>query len=212
MLDQRILEAAEILALGGPVSAIPFGKLKSVFGEYGNGYRYHPLGFFYSAIQVDDLRDLRFHVWPTTWSIPELQDGGELHDHNFGLTSAVIKGELCNENFDATEALNGRYNVLTVAYDGVGSKVKLSGTRVNLTLRDRSLQSEGSIYHVPAGTIHQTYPNQLPTATLVLAQKSENPSPPRVLSQNHLLANRSFNRTAISDKDEEQVSALIRML
>jgi hypothetical protein len=174
--------------------------------------RRHPLGFFYIVEKLDENISIRYHLWPSGWGIPPSQVGGEVHDHIFKLSSLVLMGTLRNENFTFSDAANGEYDVLTVAYGQDASGLQRTGERANLSVDSIEEIAAGTIYHVPTGVIHRTRPVSDAAVTLVIAGSASELVKPRVLVRHGEPPPAQFDRSLISTSEQAKAREILEKL
>lgn len=163
--------------------------------------RRHPLGFFYAVEKLDDSATLRYHLWPENWSVPPDQMNGEIHDHIFELNSVVLSGAMRHETFSFVPSNKGNREILRVVYSGETSKLRRSGERGELKDISNEIYQPGTVYRVPAGTIHRAEALKSPAATLVLAISESNPPDPRVIIEYGHSIPPGFSRTKLQGAD-----------
>lgn len=161
----------------------------------------HPLGFFYAVEQVSNGVNLRYHIWPKGWAIPQDQAGGEIHDHIFELNSVILAGSMRHQTYDFLPSGEGRHEILTVTYNREGSQLNRSGQRGELKVISDEVYKPGTVYRVPAGTIHRADASEAPAATLVLAVNNKNQSNPRVVIEYNHSIPANFVREKLEKSD-----------
>lgn len=145
--------------------------------------RNHPLGFFYASEEIEAGLHLRYHFWPSTWSMPTLEQGKEDHDHTYHLSSMIVIGELRHKTFEAVDDPAGTHEVLVVGYRSVDSVLNPTGRRVRVTCSGDERYSAGKRYQLSPGTIHRAVPTKLPTATIVVTRDAGDGMSPRVFAR-----------------------------
>lgn len=171
--------------------------------------RRHPLGFVYAAEQVTEGVFLRYHFWPSDWSMPSLEEGREDHDHTYELSSLVILGSLKHQTFSATESDLGSLQIFDVSYERGDSTLRATGRRVLVQELQCQLYRAGQCYRLPPGTIHRATPIARPLATLVLTREGASKSKPRVLGSVGGIAPVAFHRRELNPTEIEQYRGVL---
>jgi hypothetical protein len=174
--------------------------------------RRHPLGFLYASETVSDGIDLRFHLWPEGWHIPETQTGSEIHDHVYELNSLVLGGAVRHETFDAVPAQDGDRELLEVAYFGEASSLRRMGARVVLRRLTDEVHGAGTAYRLRPGIIHRASAVAAPAATLVLTVTPPAAAAPRVIIPVGHEAPQPFARRQLTDAEITEARKLLERL
>lgn len=128
----------------------------------------HPLGFIH--VELTDVVDahpderLRLHIWDNADGVRD--DFGTLHDHVWNLRSAVLVGALRDDLFLAEPDPDGPYRGARVRYGASNSAAESSRFRLT-SVGSREICAPGG-YEIPAGVIHMSTVDVVPTVTLVL--------------------------------------------
>jgi hypothetical protein len=174
--------------------------------------RRHPLGFLYASEAVSDGMNLRYHLWPEAWHVPDTQTGSEIHDHVYELNSLVLGGALRHETFEAAPDQDGDCELLEVAYSGEESSLRRTGARVVLRRLTDDVHGAGTAYRLPPGIIHRASAVAAPAATLVLTV-GQSPAPvPRVVIPDGYEAPQSFARRRLLDAEIAEARELLESL
>jgi hypothetical protein len=184
------------------------------FSELLNGNaRTHPLGFLHASENVGSGLNLRYHLWPSNWEMPTLEQGREDHDHTYHLSSIIVSGELRHRTFEVFDDLQGTHEILEVAYDSGDSVLIPSGRIVRVSCSGDHRYVAGQIYHLEPGTIHRAMPLNLPTATVVVTKAVCTKSKPRVLGRvGDIAAPTSFHRAQLNSEQIELAALEIAKL
>ncbi|WP_133239281.1 hypothetical protein [Microvirga sp. KLBC 81] len=174
--------------------------------------RRHPLGFLYASEAVSDGMNLRYHLWPEGWHVPETQAGGEIHDHIYQLNSLVLGGALRHETFEAVLAQDGDYELLEVAYSTAESSMCRTGARVVLRQLTNEVHGAGTAYRLAPGVIHRASAVAAPAATLVLTIPKSAAPAPRVLIPVGQGAPQAFARRQLTDGEIAEARKLLENL
>lgn len=175
--------------------------------------RNHPLGFFYASEALTDGRYLRYHLWPTGWEMPTLEQGKEDHDHTYHLSSMMVAGGLRHRTFAAIDDPKGTHEILEVSYNSGDSMLSQSGRIVRVSCSEDRQYPAGSCYQLRPGTIHRAVPEKLPTATIVLTTEDDQQRKARVLAKvGEVHGPTSFHRGPLSQGQKQQVAASLANL
>jgi hypothetical protein len=214
-------EAVAVLSKSGLVrkaDAVTLSRIREFFlgrmkDLLDSSTRLHPLGFFYAIEELDENVTLRYHLWPKDWSVPRDQVGGEIHDHIFELNSIILAGTLRHQTFDFLPSGQGEHEIVRVAYTQDGSQLARSGERGELKVVSDETYHPGTVYRVPAGTIHRADASETPAATLVLAVKNNNNNDtPRVLIEYDHSMPAKFIRAKLQASDLAAARAVLAQI
>jgi hypothetical protein len=138
----------------------------------------HPLGFLHldlAPLVPGESEVPRLHVWSERFNAA---DGlGQSHDHVWDLCSLVLHGELTDTTFEPVGDPAGAYGVLNVSYGRSIDELVMGDDRFRLEgVRERRV-TQGEVYRLEAGIVHETTVAELPTATLVVASSTSSEGP-----------------------------------
>jgi hypothetical protein len=167
--------------------------------------RKHPLGFVMISESVGDGVDLRYHVWPENWPPADGQEGADLHDHIYDLSSIVVAGSIRQETLEAVPDPQGDYQVFEVQYSAAGSAQHYTGRSVRLDSIFDDIFSVGMAYRLSASTVHRVEVLERPAATLVLTTRCAGSTAPLVFVPTGQPAPSNFDRGRLSTDEVEAV-------
>lgn len=128
----------------------------------------HPLGFVHfdlsSLSGLDDGGFARVHFWDRSLAAPD--PAGNIHDHTWHLTSAVLLGALRDRTYTPYKSAEGAYSAIHVRYGEVNS-FEPAGRHDLFPVSDRTY-SRGDIYRIPSRMVHESEPSDDPTITFVV--------------------------------------------
>lgn len=145
----------------------------------------HPLGFVhYDLSKMSDLPSggfARLHIWDRELATPD--PAGNIHDHTWHLTSAILAGSLRDQTFLPRENTSGALSAAQVLY-GQTNSFEAAGRYDLVPLSDQVFK-RGDIYTIPSRIVHESEPLEKPTVTFVVGIPDENAalSGPLVLSR-----------------------------
>jgi hypothetical protein len=213
-------ELIELLAKSNPIGVDEHtihqirSFFRARFNELLNGNaRNHPLGFFYASESLGDGLNLRYHLWPSSWEMPTLEQGREDHDHTYRLNSIVVAGELRHRTFEAFDDPQGTHEILEVSYNSGDSVLSPSGRIVRVTCSGDERYVAGQCYQLRPGTIHRAVPVKLPMATIVVTTDDDNKRKPRVLARvGEIVTPTSFHRGQLNAEQIQLVGSELAKL
>jgi hypothetical protein len=172
----------------------------------------HPVGFMLIDLSelVDDepFHQYRLHVWSAD---QHRSDGlGYIHDHSWGLTSAVLLGELVDINMTASADPGGAYHFVRVTYGSMGESLEDAGRFALTVWRRRTLRAP-VVYRLEAQVLHETRILSDSAVTLVIADRSKfSQYRPLVVAQDDLIVSNIGPRMVLrSDIASNAISSLI---
>lgn len=172
-VDPRIFAQLESLPVGerqrelaSLFSLQRFGlDLEAAFHAAGNGLRVHGNGF----IQLDLTERMRLHVWGDA-RIPRQSPESQIHNHTFGFTSHIMRGEIENRVYAPAmrEPLAQDFlpHKAVVSHDA-DTKLVPSGAETALEVVRIETISEGLWYSMLPGEIHESVPHGVTVSIIV---------------------------------------------
>lgn len=163
----------------------------------------HPLGFVhYDLSGVANLPSkgfARLHIWDQT--IAPTDPAGNIHDHTWHLTSAILVGALRDRTFTPRPNPKGSLSAVRVRY-GKTNDFLPAGRYDLVGLTDRVF-TKGEIYRIPSRVVHESEPLEQPTVTFVVGvpDASAAVSGPLILSRFAQVPAGTAIREAISQKE-----------
>lgn len=134
----------------------------------------HPLGFVhYDLSRMVDLPSggfARLHIWDREIATPD--PAGNIHDHTWHLTSAILAGSLRDRTFLPCENPSGALSAAQVRY-GQTNSFEAAGCYDLVPLTDQIFK-RGDIYKIPSRIVHESEPLEKPTVTFVVGIPDEN--------------------------------------
>jgi hypothetical protein len=180
-----------------------------VYGVMENAARHqpywHPYGFaVFSLRSVDELGQLRLHVWPRGFRV-ELEGHPPIHCHDWDLASLVIGGCYEETIYDVVASSRpGAYYVMEVCRVGPQTDAfQASGQTLSIIEAKRYRYPVGESHCIPAGQFHETdIPRGAFAVTLVVTGNSRGPR--AILSPVSSLVHR-YRRPPLSEEDKNLV-------
>lgn len=155
--------------------------------------RVHGNGFIQLNLTVDGLK--RLHVWHDL--LPRQKVGTPIHDHVFALRSTVLTGTLIHKELEADEEIDGSTHRVYRARQEPGSQNTVlvpDEIGVCLTVVQKLVLGEGSVYTFPAWTLHETEHRGLTATFMEKLNAPEDYGRPRVLCPHGFEPDNDFDR------------------
>ena len=191
LLEDQLRRATEFFRL----------RFQSLLGQ---DVKLHPFGFFYAQETLTTEKTLRFHLWPNGWTVPLQEQGRELHDHNYELSSVIISGTLRHETFATKPVIQDGYDVYLTSYTSGSSELARTNDVVTVEPDTNVSYSAGQMYRLSSGIVHRVTPQKTPAATIVLTAKTKDAVPARVLIKSGSGSSQGFSRSLLTAEDERR--------
>lgn len=160
----------------------------------------HPLGFVHYDLRgLVDLPEggfARLHVWDATLAPPD--PAGNVHDHTWSLTSAVLLGSLRDKTFKPVSNPRGEFAAVSVKYGDTNSFEQAD--RYDLTKLTDRVFTRGDTYRISSRIVHESEPLGHPTVTLVVGIPDEaaEASGPLILSRGQAVPHATAQRDKVA--------------
>lgn len=139
----------------------------------------HPLGFVHLLLwKHSSGSSLRLHLWPLEPFHPQFPIW-PVHQHGWGLTSLVVRGEIRDMRYAVTQNAAGDRNIYEASYEGEMSVLRATDQKVRCKMEESSICGPGSVYHLGPDAYHASEA----TKSSVTLVRSGPPTgqPPRVV-------------------------------
>lgn len=163
----------------------------------------HPLGFVhYDLSQLADLPSggfARLHIWDRELATPD--PAGNIHDHTWHLTSAVLAGSLRDRTYLPCANAQGALTAVQVRY-GETNSFERAG-RYDLVPQSDRVVRKGDIYTIQSRIVHESEPLENPTVTFVVGIPDANAavSGPLILSRSANVSAGTAKREAVGQAE-----------
>jgi len=115
----------------------------------------HPLGFVALSWALSPARVVRLHLWSREFDWAQSEEL-QIHDHTFAFTSAVLLGEVRNDEYRLEmDDYSGR-SLFSTDYSAGQSHLKLQSRGVVPAITSSDAYKAGRFYSVSPGVLHRT--------------------------------------------------------
>lgn len=172
----------------------------------------HPLGFVHFDVtglaKLPPFSFARLHVWDATLAPPD--PAGNIHDHSWHLTSAILTGALRDRTFVPVPTPGGSLSAVRVEY-GETNEFPDAGRYELRKLTDTTYR-KGDVYQIKSRIVHESEPLGHPTVTLVVGLPDANAEMhgPLILSRSKQGAPGTPKRESLSPAAAKKVLEDIR--
>lgn len=149
-------------------------------------WRHHGVGMIQAYVDEGRSRETRLHVHHPMLRYDDIVEHGDIHDHRFDFTSAVLTGQLNHMVFDVEGP--GEYEVCTVVprrqqNAGEADFIRVGEPRA-LQLAGHAAYKAGTRYTFPKRVLHRAWTDSL-TVTL-LTKYNQDDAPAMVVGKPEL--------------------------
>lgn len=166
-------------------------------------FSWHPLGFVVCKLTQEGSAAIRLHLWPL--------DGGRvqqpqwmIHDHLFDFTSWVLRGTICNREYDADPNGSDR-RIYRAGYEGRKSVLTKTPKTIGLRKRREYEVHAGNCYRISSGVLHESILVGQETGVTVLLTEDNNENAPLVVGDLNGKRRYEYKREPVSKTALQQL-------